>query len=86
MQKIVSMSNIAKEGQWDDFLSHSNVVLTMEQNKSSESFETEMILRERFIYVIIFYCFIDIISHILLYIVVNSEWMIKNDWKKEKLT
>ena len=73
MQKIVSMSNIAKEGQWDDFLSHANVVLTMEQNKSSESFETEMILRERFIYVIIFYCFIDIISHILLYIVVNSK-------------
>ena len=51
-----------------------------------QSFETEMILRERFIYVIIFYCFIDIISHILLYIVVNSKWMIKNDWKKEKLT
>ena len=34
----------------------------------------------------IFYCVIDIISHILLYIVVNSKWMIKNDWKKEKLT
>ena len=36
MPKIVSLANIAKEGQWDDFFNHSTVVVFKEEQIHSQ--------------------------------------------------